>query len=369
MISLWESITLKEKRTLWAPHGRDDCLCGVKERSSFINLDACGDRMIECFIEEILSNDHFVEDAISVAESTSKKHDMTQLAQRAKVSGCREILSKDHSNETGKISGGESLNDSKSDYGRTKRKYRNKISGTECKEISSENRSKDTTGKVSGGESLNDAKGHYGRTKRKYGKKISDCEQPVYMSASSTEHVKLKRARSNDMKSFSQEIDEDEVELTVEDLLSIANEFVRSAKHEQATPRKSQQKVDHMISVAKDVKISGSAVSSQQFTKCSQTSCHAENEVEHKSEKAASSSACEFIGTGDAAHDMLKLFLGPLLQKSPPPGRWNPEITPELLTSVYQSGSSARSLVDVEDDALLMKKKCSLKEKVAMFLN
>ncbi|PKU75248.1 hypothetical protein MA16_Dca024822 [Dendrobium catenatum] len=64
---------------------------------------------------------------------------------------------------------------------------------------------------------------------------------------------------------------------------------------------------------------------------------------------------------------MLELFLGPLLNKAPPVKEPDPDVTRELLASTYESDSLVRSFVDVAKQVTFIKKKSSLKDKVAMF--
>lgn len=84
-------------------------------------------------------------------------------------------------------------------------------------------------------------------------------------------------------------------------------------------------------------------------------------------EVSATSPGNKIIESGDSAQDMLELFLGPLLKKAPPKEA-DPEITRQMLSSPYELDGPLRSCMDVEKEAPLMKKKSSLKDKVAMFL-
>lgn len=121
-------------------------------------------------------------------------------------------------------------------------------------------------------------------------------------------------------------------------------------------------------SIPKRGKLNRELKSCQVLSKCTQThSSHLNNFVQKQIEESTTLPAKKIIPSGDTAQDMLELFLGPLLKKAPMKEP-DPEITREMLSSTYESNiSPLRSCMDVEKNAPLMKKKSSLKDKVAMF--
>lgn len=114
-------------------------------------------------------------------------------------------------------------------------------------------------------------------------------------------------------------------------------------------------------------KLNRELTSCQVLSKCTQThSSHPNNFIQKQIEESTTLPSSKIIQSGDTAQDMLELLLGPLLKKAPMKEP-DPEITREMLSSTYESNSPLRSRMDVEEKAPLMKKKSSLKDKVAMF--
>lgn len=73
--------------------------------------------------------------------------------------------------------------------------------------------------------------------------------------------------------------------------------------------------------------------------------------------------------TGDAAQDMLDLFLGPLLKKPPNNEQEIGAGKTESMIITNESIKQATSREMWREEATLTKKKSSLKDKVAMFLD
>jgi hypothetical protein len=77
--------------------------------------------------------------------------------------------------------------------------------------------------------------------------------------------------------------------------------------------------------------------------------------------------------TGDPAQDMLDLFLGPLLKKPPPVKDSTIEPVEQVCNASFVETSERTAYIEqktaVEERETLMKKKSSLKDKVAMFLS
>ncbi|KAK8940662.1 hypothetical protein KSP39_PZI010764 [Platanthera zijinensis] len=125
----------------------------------------------------------------------------------------------------------------------------------------------------------------------------------------------------------------DEAELAVDDLLSIAEEFLNAADkvmlHDQSVTRKSDSFISNSFPVTPsptlEEKLDGGIRSRQSLSKCNQTG------------ESVCSSSSRVIQFGDAAQDMLELFLGPLLKKAPPLNESNPETARELRTANYES--------------------------------
>ncbi|KAI0503785.1 hypothetical protein KFK09_014728 [Dendrobium nobile] len=225
------------------------------------------------------------------------------------------------------------------------------------KEILAKNCSKKNTRKSKKCDGSKDFTFKSSGTKRKPEVKNVECGESMDI-----QHMKLKVAKSNSVKVLSQGMTGDAAELTVEDLISIAEEFLTSDKEmqkEQSVARKSESNSIPISSSESSIPHRGEFRSCQVLSKCTQT------RSSHLKESATSTK--KIIGSGDAAQDMLELFLGPLLNKSPPVKEPDPDVTRELLASTYESGSLVRSFVDVAKQVTFIKKKSSLKDKVAMF--
>ncbi|KAG0464933.1 hypothetical protein HPP92_019097 [Vanilla planifolia] len=148
------------------------------------------------------------------------------------------------------------------------------------------------------------------------------------------------------VKMLSQEMIKEEDELTIEDLISLAEECLRGNKETQPEPPVaskpepiSNPMASSVSSTARGGKLNGASGSLQVLTKCAQ----------------------EKILAGDPAQEMLDLLLGPLLKKAS-----KKESEQETTIELFTSG---RSFVDVCEGPSLIKKKTSLKDKVDLFFN
>lgn len=104
------------------------------------------------------------------------------------------------------------------------------------------------------------------------------------------------------------------------------------------------------------------------LTKCTRSSSQIiGNEVKDKDSPAVENFSCNIARTGDAAQDMLELFLGPLLKKEAHKQQDIGISKTEGMIFVDES-NEAHSQAVLTEKATVEKKKGSLKEKVAMFL-
>lgn len=216
-----------------------------------------------------------------------------------------------------------------------------------------------------------------GRAKKKLknetgvdGKKV--CE----IVSSEKQHGKSGRTQIDDLKGVSSEMSDEEIELTIDDLISIAKEYVsanRENKQEYQASRKSTSRLCPLSSVTSEADVKGPLQangSSQILSKCSASSCIShltETEGKGKENPKTENIGINIIRTGDAAQDMLNVFLGPLLKKPPPKERVCGALESEWLLSIDKSDKEVRDMLSSEE-APVVKKKSSLKDKVAMFL-
>ncbi|KAK2635764.1 hypothetical protein Ddye_030556 [Dipteronia dyeriana] len=159
--------------------------------------------------------------------------------------------------------------------------------------------------------------------------------------------------------------DEKDAELTVQDLLSIAKEYVEADAvtaevQPSATHFESQNQLMTTIGIEKDSK---SAPNSVRTSPTHPTTASRNATSSFTGEKCLLSAAT----TGDPAQDMLDLFLGPLLKK-PIQQEKKTEFTANGM--VFTNKLQKLSQSDVREEMVYpMKTKSSLKDKVAMLLD
>ncbi|KAL7001488.1 hypothetical protein U1Q18_002640 [Sarracenia purpurea var. burkii] len=163
--------------------------------------------------------------------------------------------------------------------------------------------------------------------------------------------------------------DEDDGELTMEDLMSIAKEYTRTDEplEQQRSSHRGQEGDRQLPAISLSGNESGRLPNAPKSSRRSPT--HKEISSVHNSTgtSAGGGTIVNRSRTGDPAQDMLDLFLGPLLKK--PDGEENKIelIEKEMLFSCeivkQRQGNIASEVVP------LTKKKSSLKDKVAMFLD
>ncbi|KAM5566478.1 hypothetical protein ABKV19_014909 [Rosa sericea] len=161
---------------------------------------------------------------------------------------------------------------------------------------------------------------------------------------------------------------DDDVELTAEDLVMIAEEYIKADR--KLVPEKaSNQECESGSRLALRVASSNKSDDSMDSQNCNTTSLI----QDATSSKPNGSLTSEEIAlnssrTGDPAQDMLDLFLGPWLKK-PVEKEARTDILTDNLAFSYKVESQTHSNVVKEEIAPITKKKTSLKDKVAMFLD
>ncbi|KAF4394749.1 hypothetical protein F8388_015655 [Cannabis sativa] len=115
----------------------------------------------------------------------------------------------------------------------------------------------------------------------------------------------------------------DDFELTVDDLLTIAKEYVRANKdkeEEQEVKGKFDSRSRPLTTISSSINSEDCKQSSttndntSSFIQTSTTNCIGASYKANDSSSATEESVIKAGGTGDPAHDMLNLFLGPLLR-------------------------------------------------------
>ncbi|XP_072957118.1 uncharacterized protein [Typha angustifolia] len=189
---------------------------------------------------------------------------------------------------------------------------------------------------------------------------------------------KSKRRKTINMEISSPGRGDNEVDLTVGDMMSIAQEYVnadREKQHKfstiienQSEPHASSSSASSRINLEGPVKAVGSA---KALSRCTTQSRSPLMDSEGNKNKSPSTELCStnITRTGDAAQYMLDLFLGPLLNK--PPAR---EEEHDAVDTISMTKTHVIDRKDVHregwrEEEPLMKKKSSLKDKVALFLS
>ncbi|KAB1206093.1 hypothetical protein CJ030_MR7G005997 [Morella rubra] len=149
---------------------------------------------------------------------------------------------------------------------------------------------------------------------------------------------------------------DDDVELTMDDLMTLAEEYIKDDKNKkrQASNREcgvsSRKDSEGLL----DVPNSDRGSSAHHPTACSGSNLPVVGE-----ENA-------IVNAKDPAQDMLDLFLGPLLKK---PLKEDNRLLMKDMSFSYEFETQIQNNVVIEEREPLMKKKSSLKDKVAMFLD
>ncbi|XXG60247.1 hypothetical protein AAC387_Pa04g2205 [Persea americana] len=178
---------------------------------------------------------------------------------------------------------------------------------------------------------------------------------------------------SEDISSSPTEGSEDE-DLTMEDLMSMAEEYVKdSEKNCQQTTieePKSRSQFQNMAIISKNgsggsLQVAGIV---QEMSTCrTGSSPNLVGSEREARESLASGVTITTSRTGDPAQDMLELLLGPLLRK-PQAGERTLDTLRKDMAIACDFGEDISSQAGVEQEVPLTKKRSSLKDKVAMFL-
>lgn len=222
-----------------------------------------------------------------------------------------------------------------------------------------------------------------GEVKKKRKEEVNGGERMLdYRDAPKKQKQKSKRSKNGDLDVPSQgDQTEDENELTVEDLVNIAEEYVnadREKQYERLVTIESHSETHPSNLSASSHDDSGrplqAAGSGKILSKCTATrSSSYLNNTERRKEKGpgVENFATNIKRTGDAAQDMLDLFLGPLLKKPPAIEQENGAIKAKSMNVTDETDNKQARNREMwrEGTLMLTKKKSSLKDKVAMFLD
>ncbi|XP_039137851.1 uncharacterized protein LOC120275370 [Dioscorea cayenensis subsp. rotundata] len=159
--------------------------------------------------------------------------------------------------------------------------------------------------------------------KKKGKKKFGECEKTQFERAvPGKQDQKSGRCEVTEIKASLKGSSDDEIDLSVEDLKSIAKEYAcanTESQHVRLALRKTVSGLD--LSSSLDSKFDSGAylttatAFNKTLTKCTRSSSQIiGNEVKDKDSPAVENFSCNIARTGDAAQDMLELFLGPLLK-------------------------------------------------------
>ncbi|KAF3327994.1 hypothetical protein FCM35_KLT06600 [Carex littledalei] len=228
--------------------------------------------------------------------------------------------------------------------------------------------------------------------KRKQRRKTSNQDPDEFDEAEVAPHsramrkyeIEIEEGRKGSAKGFKRKrnqkkmlvISDDETDLTVDDLVSIAEEYVNADKDKlkKDTAATATTKNDPSKDASKPVP--GPRLT-KGLLKCSTSKTITDSSDYTLSEKnnliEDTNIPSNVVTTGNPAQDMLDLFLGPLLKKSPPVKEPAIESVEEVCnSSLVETNEKAvyrEEKNPVEERETLVKKRSSLKDKVAMFLS
>lgn len=213
--------------------------------------------------------------------------------------------------------------------------------------------------------------------KKKGKKKFGECEKTQFERAvPQKQGQKSGGCKGTEIKASLKGSSDDEVDLSVEDLKSIAEAYAcanNESQHGRLALRKTVSGLDLSSSLDSSKFDSGAYFTTattfnKTLTKCTRSSLQiVGNEVKDKDPPAVENVSCNIARTGDAAQDMLEVFLGPLLKKEAHKQQDIGISKPEGMIFVDES-NEVHSQAMLTEKASVEKKKGSLKEKVAMFL-
>lgn len=230
---------------------------------------------------------------------------------------------------------------------------------------------------------------------------IIDCDEAVQSKTklkneaderpkrtASTKQSKISRGTANgEVEATSQGSSRDEIELTVEDLLSIAEEYVNADREkEHARVLTGSTGCSQVLSRCTTTKSSShpsgvglndnenttEKISTDILSRCTMAGCSSDQSESGRKAKESPTTKnidVNVVRTGDTAQDMLDLFLGPLLKKLPAEEPQFRITKAESFCLVPESKKQVRSMPEGNEDAPLTKKKSSFKDKVSVFLN
>ncbi|XP_028188284.1 uncharacterized protein LOC114374792 [Glycine soja] len=156
---------------------------------------------------------------------------------------------------------------------------------------------------------------------------------------------------------------DDAMDLTVEDLMAIAEQYVKDYENKDRKERSSRQRESKWQ--FQDTNETGTTLDSSCENRISSGS--GREDLSNSTSTTGELIATSTSQTGDPAQDMLDLFLGPLLRKT---------LEKEKIKSVVENAKITHEFSRQSQDKLageemvpLMKKRNTLKDKVAMFLD
>ncbi|KAJ3682314.1 hypothetical protein LUZ60_014887 [Juncus effusus] len=169
-----------------------------------------------------------------------------------------------------------------------------------------------------------------------------------------------KKLKGDEIDEFSPKFSDDgEIDLTVDDLVSIAEEYVNVDEEKQR----------NQTSTSTTITENNTTKNRSKSIEASLLNPNLNFEITDQNDNHENIAQTNIVKTGDAAQDMLDLFLGPLLKN---PGL-NKEpsfesVEPACSTSLFER-SERETYRGEKVDEPLEKKKSSLKDKVALFLD
>ncbi|XP_006661873.1 uncharacterized protein LOC102701300 [Oryza brachyantha] len=211
------------------------------------------------------------------------------------------------------------------------------------------------------------------RITTKNARKVSGRSAPKNSRKRKLENVELEAP--------SETIDDD-IELTVEDLVSIAEEYVKAdkAKRHEVEATKTARYNEHRPSISTKADSGGSIINARSELPETTTKSNTAPSESSRAESNKQQVQCRpsFTATGDVAQDMLNIFFGPLLSKCSGYEKKSKAVeslveSANHATEKKESANRPTEKNDLHSDIQkqvepAMKKKSSLKDKVPLFL-
>ncbi|XP_042469994.1 uncharacterized protein LOC122052513 [Zingiber officinale] len=213
----------------------------------------------------------------------------------------------------------------------------------------------------------------YGTTKTNTEEDVGTLKKVAYGTATKTKVRKSKRQKCDEV--ACPPANDNVIGITVDDLVRIAEEYVNADRQRQLECLTSKEQLQTHPSISSVSSVCGPHLDSgfnKTLSRCTEmpTSNHSTCHLFQAKNSESETSAANAPQTGDSAQNMLDLLLGPLLKKPKSEDYEAATFAKEHIAFSYTTIKPSTTRKEIwKNDAVLTKKKSSLRDKVAMLLD